>query len=201
MTEIKKDDIGSKVITQEIILQLRDGSHSAYEKIFVAYYGKIKYFINGFIKSEETAQELAQDIFLKLWERRESIDPEKSLGYFMYTMARNATFNFLKHKLVHSTYVSRFSAGEHLELSTEEKVYANEIGLIVAMAVKKMPSQRRKIYELSRHEGLTNDEIATKLGLSKKTVENQLSIALKELKKVISVFMVTICCFVEHLWL
>jgi len=187
-------------ITKEVLLELRGGSHKAYERVFIVYYRKIKFFINGFIKSEETAEELTQEIFLKLWEKRGSIDLNKSFGFFLYTMARNSTFNFLKHKLVHESYIAKSSFDDSLALSPEELIYAKEIDLLIAMSVKKMPDQRRRIYELSRQEGLSNDEIASKLNISKKTVENQLSIALKELRKVISLFMITICQFTDNLW-
>jgi len=187
-------------ITREILAELRNGSHKAYESVFIAYYRKIKFFINGFIKSEETAEELTQEIFLKLWEKRESIDLNKSFGFFLYTMARNSTFNFLKHKLVHESYIAKSGLDRLLALSPEEQIYAKEINLLIAMSVKKMPDQRRKIYELSRQEGLSNDEIALKLKISKKTVENQLSLALKELRKVISLFMLTICQFTDNIW-
>jgi RNA polymerase sigma-70 factor, Bacteroides expansion family 1 len=187
-------------VTKEILTELRRGSHKAYERVFIVYYRKIKFFINGFIKSEETAEELTQEIFLKLWEKRGSIDLNKSFGFFLYTMARNSTFNFLKHKLVHESYIAKSSFDDSLALSPEEQIYAKEIDLLIAMSVKKMPDQRRRIYELSRQEGLSNDEIASKLNISKKTVENQLSIALKELRKVISLFMITICQFTDNLW-
>ena len=190
----------SAEITKDVLSELRNGSHKAYESVFIAYYGKIKFFINGFIKSDGVAEELTQDIFLKLWEKKESIDLSKSFGFFLYTMARNSTFNFLKHKLVHESYIARSEFNNAFTLSPEEQIYAQEINLLISMTVKKMPDQRRKIYELSRQEGLSNDDIAIKLKISKKTVENQLSLALKELRKVISLFMLTICQFSDNIW-
>ena len=187
-------------ITKEILIELRNGSHKAYESVFIAYYGKIKFFINGFIKSPEIAEELTQDIFLKLWEKKENIDLDKTFGFFLYTMARNTTFNFLKHKLVHESYLARTEFNNAFTLSPEEQMYAEEISLLIAMTVKKMPDQRKKIYELSRQKNLSNSEIAAELKISKKTVENQLSLALKELRKVISLFMLTICHFSDNIW-
>jgi len=200
-TEIKPNNRPvSGGVSKETVEELRNGCHLAYESIFIAYYGKIKFFINGFIKSENIAEELAQDIFLKLWENRAGIDPDKSFGFFLYTMARNTTFNFLKHKSVHNTYVERTKFSQDLSLSPEEQLYADEIELLIAMAVKKMPTQRRTIYELSRQEGLENEEIAKRLNISKKTVENQLSMALKELRQIIALFLLTVCHFSDNLW-
>ena len=199
-TDTKSNGSVSSAITKETIEELRNGSHKAYGDVFVAYYGKIKFFINGFIKSDDIAEELAQDIFLRLWENRASIDTTKSFGFFLYTMARNSTFNFIKHQSVHDTYVQRTLYSSDLALSPEEQVYAHEIELLISMAVSKMPEQRKRIYELSRQEGLENDEIAKRLNISKKTVENQLSLALKELRHVISLFMLTICHFTNSIW-
>jgi len=190
----------SAEITKDVLSELRNGSHKAYESVFIAYYGKIKFFINGFIKSPEIAEELTQDIFLKLWEKKENIDLDKTFGFFLYTMARNTTFNFLKHKLVHESYLARTEFNNAFTLSPEEQMYAEEISLLIAMTVKKMPDQRKKIYELSRQKNLSNSEIAAELKISKKTVENQLSLALKELRKVISLFMLTICHFSDNIW-
>ena len=199
-TETNSANSTSGGVTKEILAELRSGSHKAYELVFITYYGKIKFFINGFIKSDGVAEELTQEIFIKLWEKRESIDLEKSFGFFLYTMARNSTFNFLKHKLVHESYVAKAGMDSSLALSPEEQIYADEINLLIAMTVKKMPDQRRRIYELSRQEGLSNDEISAKLKITKKTVENQLSLALRELRKVISLFMITICQFMDNIW-
>ena len=74
--------------------------------------------------------------------------------------------------------------------SSDEILFAKEISLLVEMAVCKMPVQRRKIYQMSREKGISNNEIAEELGISKKTVENQLSLALQEIKRVISAFLI-----------
>lgn len=175
-------------VSRDVLMKLSEGSHEAFELVFVTYFKKIKYFINGLIKSEEDAEELTQDIFVKLWTNREMINPDRSFGFFMYTMARNATFNFLKHKVVRDTYVSERVKDEEV-VSTEDVIYAREINLLISMAVSRMPEQRKKIYEMSRYAGLPNDEIASRLNLTKKTVENQLSLALKDLRKIVMLFL------------
>jgi len=127
---------------------------------------------------------LAQEIFVKLWINRQSIDPHKSFNAYIYTMARNAAFNFLKHQLVETSYSDNYK--ELNEVATSEQLlFAKEISLLIEMTVGKMPIQRKTIYQLSRDQGLTNEEIADQLGIAKKTVENQLSLALKELRQVV----------------
>lgn len=168
---------------------LRDGNHKAFDDVFIGYYKKIKNFIYGFLKSESDAEELTQDIFVKLWINRTAINPERSFDSFLYTTARNATLNYLKHKVIENSYAESLPLDEEEYASSDEILFAKEISLLIEMSVERMPAQRKKIYCLSRNEGLSNDEIATHLNISKKTVENQLSMALKELRNVISCFL------------
>lgn len=165
---------------------LREGDEKAFEKIYLNYYKKTLYFITGLVKSEDDAKELTQEVFIKLWANRETLDPERSVHSYMYTIARNAAFNFLKHKLVEINYMNEYAA-QNIETETSDEIlFAKEMALLIEMSVGKMPAQRRKIYQMSRNEGLNNEEIATRLQISKKTVENQLSLALRELKRVIA---------------
>lgn len=165
---------------------LHEGDEKAFEKIYLNYYKKTLYFITGLVKSENDAKELTQEVFIKLWSNRNSIDPARPVRSYMYTIARNAAFNFLKHKLVEINYISEYAV-QNIETETSEEIlFAKEIALLIEMSVDRMPVQRRKIYQMSRKEGLSNEEIATRLQISKKTVENQLSLALRELKRVIA---------------
>lgn len=166
---------------------LRNGDHKAFEEVFLANFDKVKYFLNGFLKSESEAEELSQDIFVKLWINRLSIDPEKSFNTYLYTIARNAALNHLKRKLIEERFKdSRHDFEWEASDSSEDILFAREISLLIEMAVCKMPIQRKKIYQMSRNEGLSNQLIAEQLGISKKTVENQLSMALQEIRRVIS---------------
>lgn len=167
---------------------LKNGNHKAFEDLFIAYFQRVKLFICGIVKSEADAEELAQDVFVKLWTNREAIDIEKPLGAYLYTIARNRAFNFLKHKSVEQSYTDTLSFSDDVATTPEELLFAREISLLVEMTVNEMPVQRRRIYLLSRDNGVSNGDIAERLGISKKTVENQLSLALQELRKVISLF-------------
>jgi RNA polymerase sigma-70 factor (ECF subfamily) len=168
---------------------LRNGEHKAFDDIFNAYYNKVRYFINGLLKSEADAEELAQDIFVKLWINRESINPQKSFNAYIYTVARNAAFNFLKHKHVETSYLENYTELNEVA-GSDELVFAKEISLLIDLTVGRMPVQRKTIYQLSRNQGLSNDEIASQLGIARKTVENQLSLALQELRRVVQLFLI-----------
>lgn len=179
-----------KSIEKKVFDLLKQGNHQAFEKIFITYFNNVKFFIQSFIKSNSEAEGLAQDIFLKIWENHSQIDTEKSFDSYLYTIARNTVFNYLKHKTVENSYSEyvHFSRSEFVD-DPEKILYAKEIELLIEMKVEQMPQRRREIYKLSRFEGLSNDDIATNLGISKKTVENQLSLALNELRKLIIIFL------------
>lgn len=181
----------SNKIEKQTLEALQQGSHKAFEVVFIAYYGKTKAFIYGYIKSEPDAEELTEDLFVNLWINHLSIDTAKSFDSFLHTIARNAALNFLKHKYVQDTYLSNARNQEYGSTS-EEDLIAKELGLLIDDTVEGMPKQRRKIYMLSRNEGLSNDEIATRLNTTKRNVESQLSLALKEIRKAISCFFLSL---------
>jgi RNA polymerase sigma-70 factor (ECF subfamily) len=175
-----------------IMLQrLQNGDPKAFECVFLAYYGKVKNFIDAIIKSETDAENLAQDIFVKLWNNREALDLQKSFHSYIYTIARNLAFNYIKHQNVCNAYLAERPYRD-TDITPEDMIYAKETALLIEMAVEKMTEQQRRIYRLSRNEELTHEEIADRLNISKKTVENQLSIVLRKLKKVVSTFLLLI---------
>lgn len=175
-------------ITKDIIAALKEGDHKAFETVFVHYFNKVKYFINGLIKSESDAEELAQDVFVKIWRDRASLDTEKNFSTYIYVCARNSTINLLKKKFIRDSFVSEQLHTQSEPMDSEEVYFAKEMDLLIDMAVLRMPERRRTIYELSRKQGFTSDQIATQLDMSKKTVENQMNMTMKELKGIIVAF-------------
>ena len=153
----------------------QDGNHKAFETVFIAYYNKTKAFIDGYIKSESDAEELTEDLFVNLWINHDSIDASKSFSSYLHTIARNSAIN------------------QEIEYSStsEEDLIAKELGLLIDDIVGKMSEQRKMIYTLSRQEGLSNAEIAIQLNTTKRNVESQLSLALKEIRKAISCFLLS----------
>lgn len=176
-------------ISENTLNLLREGNHKAFEEVFMAYFDKIKLLIFGYIKSEVDAEELTEDIFVNLWINHTSIDPSRSFSSYMHTIARNAALNFLRHKFIRESHEYN-SVGLESDFSSEDKLIAKETALLIEMAIEKMPEKRKKIYQLSREEGLNNEEIAIRLNITKTNVESQLSLALKDIRKVIaSVFL------------
>ncbi len=147
------------------------------------YFPKVKYFITHLIKSEAIAEELSQDIFVKIWSHKEKFNKVSNFNSYIYRMAKNAVINHFEHQYIEENYVQNYILPG--ETGIEEEYYAKELELLIQLSINNMPPQRKKIYQMSRIEGLKNEEIAQKLNLSKKTIENHLNLALKEIKKTI----------------
>lgn len=174
-------------VDSKIIKQFSDGDQSAFRVVFEHYYPRVSEFIRRIVKSDSLAEDITQDIFVKVWERREIFGVEvQSFDKYIYVMSRNAALNALRRTgriaPLSSESLSQSDAG-----SIEESYYAQEKELIIRLAVCQMPEQRRRIFEMSRYMGLDNQTIATTLNLSKKTVENHLTLALKTLRSILAV--------------
>jgi RNA polymerase sigma-70 factor (ECF subfamily) len=161
--------------------KLAQDDHESFRWLFMRYFPKLKIFIAGFVKSEAIAEELSQDLFVKIWEKRKTLTAVQSFNAYIYRMAKNTVLNYFQHKYVKEKYIEQLSSDS--AMPADELFQAKETELLIQLTVSKMPTQRRKIFELSRKSQLKNEEIAQKLHLSKKTVENHLNLALKELRK------------------
>ena len=170
---------------QKYLEELSSGSHDAFHYFFITYYPKVKVFINFFVRSEDVAEDLSQDIFEKIWLNREFASNLQSFNSYVYRLAKNAAINYMEHKTIEGEYIS--SASIIMETSIEEEIDAKELKLLIQLTVEKMPEQRRKIYNMSRIEGMKNGEIAEQLNISKRTVEAHINQALKQIKEITAI--------------
>ena len=114
---------------------------------------------------------------------------------YLFRIALNAFFRYIERSLLFKNYQSRQLSDDNSDLyEIESELNAKELELIIAIAVERMPSQRRKIYQMSREQGLSNENIARELNISKRTVENHLTQALADIRKIL--FWVIMATFV-----
>ena len=173
-------------LNPQIIQRLSEGDQSAYRVVFEHFYPRVWEFIRRIVKSDTIAEDVAQDIFVKVWERREMFSiAVQSFSSYLYVMSRNAAINALRHYGRISPLVDE-AFNDQTNNSVEEDYYAQEKELMIRLVVCRMPEQRRRIFEMSRYMGMDNNTIATTLNISKKTVENHLTLALKTLRSVLS---------------
>ena len=184
----------------EILLAIRQGNERVYETIFRKHYQALCNYACGILKDMDDAEEVVQSIFLKLWEQRESIEINVSLKSYLYRAVHNTCLNRLKHLKIQDTY--RQYVGDYLEDtfdSATDIMDKNELENRIAEALGKLPEQCRLIFKMSRFEELKYQEIANKLGLSIKTIENQIGKALRIMRTELSDYLPVIFLFVELL--
>lgn len=168
---------------EKIVITVAD--KEKFEEIFMNYFPKVKAFIRKILKSEAEAEDMAQDIFLKLWLNPELMNEIQIIDAYLYRMARNQIYNYIEHKNIGYKFVESQDKEEASRDDIHEAIYANETNLLIKLAVDKMPPQRKAIFILSREEHLSNNDIAIKLNISKRTVDGHLSMALADIRKII----------------
>jgi RNA polymerase sigma-70 factor, ECF subfamily len=164
----------------DILMAIRQGNERVYEGVFRKHYQALCNYACGILKDMDDAEEVVQSIFLKFWEQREGIEISVSLKSYLYRAVHNTCLNRLKHLKIQETY--RQYVGDYLEEtydSATEILDKVELENRIADALEKLPEQCRLIFKMSRFEELKYQEIADKLGLSIKTIENQIGKALK----------------------
>jgi RNA polymerase sigma-70 factor (ECF subfamily) len=167
-----------------IATRIKLGDEQAFELLFRKYYVRLCGFANKFLNDPEEAQNIVQDVFTKIWEGREEIEPDDSLKSYIFKITQNLSLNKLARNKVESKYIEIYKQVyiNNLEISASESLLAKELENNIATAIEKLPAGCKKIFELSRNEGLKYNEIAEMLQISIKTVEAQMSKALKTLR-------------------
>jgi RNA polymerase sigma-70 factor (ECF subfamily) len=167
----------------EIVAAIRRGDEQAFEKTFRQYYPRLCNYAGSLLKDEEEGEEVVQTVFLTIWEKREDLEITLSLKSYLYRAVHNHCLNRFKHasvREVHREHTLYFSSDSHE--SVTEVIHANELQERIEKAVSNLPEQCQKAFRMSRFEELKYQEIADQLGISIKTVENQIGKALKILR-------------------
>ncbi|MCR5326887.1 MAG: RNA polymerase sigma-70 factor [Bacteroidales bacterium] len=169
---------------EKLLKRISEGDQTAFRMFFGYYYPKAKTFMLSLIDSEEDVNDLVQNLFVKLWMIRSSLGKLRSAGAYIYKMCRNAAIDYGRTHKVRIPFTDSTESPETYAL--DEEYFAKERQLQIDKAVDRMPYKRREVFLLSRKEGMSNEQIAKDLGISKKTVENHINAVLKELRKISS---------------
>lgn len=153
-----------------------------FEELFEAHYNNLCAYANNFIKDIDASEEVVQEVLFKLWTNKESIIITSSVQSYLFRAVRNASLNVLKHINIREDYKIQNEYEMQDSLSSEDEMIVSELEEKIRKAIDLLPIERKKVFLLSRYEGLKYKEIAEKLNISVSTVENQMVKALKFLR-------------------
>jgi len=162
-----------------LVKRLRKNDKQAFELIFNKFRDKLYYFTFGYLHSQAETEEIIQNVFVSLWENRDMLKEVYPIQNYLYKVTVNHIYNYFKHQSVRQKYAEHIAFELPIEdHHTEQNIKANDLEEIVDTFVEELPLKQQLIYRLSRREGLCHTEIAQQLGLSVRSVENQIYRAL-----------------------
>lgn len=167
-----------------------------FEQLFREQYPKLCAFANTFLKDIQASEDVVHDILFKLWENRETIKIEISIEAYLYRAVRNKALNVIRHIEVKEQYKSHNEEMiNEASLQDSDSMESSELDLKIQESIESMPTKRKEIFKLSRFEGLKYADISKQLNISVKTVENQMSSALKYLRTELTGFFTILILF------
>jgi len=169
-----------------VLQRIVAGDEIAFRALYENNFDRIAKFTFKMCKSEAVTEEIVQDVFLKLWSNRENIGHVNDIEAYLFSIARNKTIDFLR-RLAKETNIIHTLSIQQTEIHNvvDEKLNEDSLLMLIEGALSCLSPQKRKIFEMSKIQGFSHDEIAETLQLSKSTVKNHLSETLKYLKKYI----------------
>ncbi|WP_298486232.1 RNA polymerase sigma factor [uncultured Maribacter sp.] len=170
-------------IEKLLIEQIIEGNEKAFRKLFDTYRNDLYRFSLSMLFSKTYAEEIVQDVFLIVWQKRKTLNPELSIKSYLFTITRNKTISFLK-KAANNRKLREeiFYKSQKYANTTDVYIRETELEKIKQDALNLLTPRRRIIFEMSRNDGKSYEEIAKELGLSPNTVRNQMSMALETLR-------------------
>ncbi|WP_162558757.1 RNA polymerase sigma-70 factor [Robertkochia solimangrovi] len=168
---------------------MKQGDHKAYETLFQLYFDKLHHYAWSYLEDAEEAREIIQNVFFKLWKKRTDLKVDMNLNAYLFKMTRNECLDYFKHLKVKTRYRDEIQK-ERLKLNVaslqddpSQMFIESELNKKVNSLINRLPDACREVFIKSRFEGLKYHEIAAEMNISPKTVENQISKALRFLRQ------------------
>lgn len=178
-----------------------------FEEIYVSYFSKMKYFAQEYVVSEEDAENIVQDVFTELWEKRDMLTCHINLIAFLFASIKNRCIDYLRHKVVVQEAVSQLQEEHAIALrlkfdsleAFDQRIFSEQdIEQLISRAIDTLPDKCKEIFLKSKFEGKKQKEIAAELNISINTIETQMSIAYKRLKVELKDYL-SVLLFLLHL--
>jgi RNA polymerase sigma-70 factor (ECF subfamily) len=173
--------INDKYLLEEV----KSGNKKAFEQIFKIYYEDLCRYALFLSSGVADTEDIVQDIFFKMWINRKDFILTSSLKSYLFTAVKNSVINIIKHEGIKEKYI-QYQKNYEDSSENPDKIENSELGNKINTIISELPERRREIFIMSKLEGLKYKEIAEKLNISVKTVENQMGEALKFLREKLS---------------
>jgi len=178
----------------ELIERVRKGDEKAFETLFRTYYNSLCLFAHKILKDNEVAEEIVQDIYYYVWEKRETLELTTSVKSYLFKSVYNNSLKYIRHQKIVKNYESKVEREDQPFELQDNYAEIGEILHIIKFTLEQVPDRTREIFELNRNEGLKYQEISDKLNISVKTVEAHMTSILKlfreNLKEYMTIFLI-----------
>jgi RNA polymerase sigma-70 factor, ECF subfamily len=167
-----------------LIEQLKKGDKGAFESVFKSYYSQLCAYANKFVTDMDDSEEIVQELFFQIWQKRDDLNILTSFKSYLFRSVHNSCLNYIKHKNIQQKHIEHSlyeQANTLYEFS--DAIDTNELQNRIRQAIDKLPKERKKVFLMIRYDNLKYAEVAEKLSISVKTVENQMGSALKFMRE------------------
>lgn len=169
-----------------LIEMLNQGNKDAFTALYDCYWKQVYHFCRLYLSNSDHIDEIVQEVFIKVWESREFIKKEDNFKGLLFIITRNLIFNQKRKRLNEDFYKLTVLSAMEESYSIDEEIDANDLKKYIDAIIEELPPQRKLIFNLSRKNHMSYKEIARELNISEKTVEHQISDAIKFLRQNIS---------------
>lgn len=179
----QKSEVNDRSISPQVLRALCGGSREAYQEVYTRYQKPLCNFIYALTRSEAVAEDIAQEVFISVWENRRKLEPDQGISRYLFAVAKNLVMRYFRRKKTEGHYHQYSLQQSKVGHGSDEWLFAKEAEALIREAAHKMPRIRGEVFKLHYRDGLTCDLIAQKMEMNKATIANHLSHAKSDIKK------------------
>jgi len=181
----------TSLIEKKVLQNLKNGDTNAFESVFKFLYEPLVHFADEYISDLESARNIVQNIFMRLWEKHTLVDPDSNLKSYLYMATRNACLSYMRHLRVETAYFEKsLRSIDNLQLNYDaleelniDQIDFSQLEKLIRETIDSLPERCREVFIMSRYDEMKNKEIALKLDITVKAVEANITRALAKLRE------------------
>jgi RNA polymerase sigma-70 factor (ECF subfamily) len=185
---------------KRLVALLAEGDASAFEELYFLYSPRLSGYLFKLVKSEVYAKELLQEIFIKVWNKRESLDPDRSFRSYLFRIAENCAYDFFRKtahdKKLHAAFIKVFETEYN---NVEETLSNKENERLLQTAIDSLPPKRRQVFQLIKMEERSYEEVSSMLNISSSTISDHVVKANKYVRERLKLWHITIIIFMQSI--